>query len=241
MQNDSNAQNLLLENTAFEKAYINNGGKLDDVTYNELTNQYDPNWEFEGIDSETHQLRADDVSNSWQGWLMAKNEVVEQKFPNKLVSDLWNANTTFETILHLPSLSASDPHNLSEKFIDFLSDAYDESTSSLLLKQCPALEPTLKWIRVQHDIEEYASDVLQDFNRACNELEFLILISTRKPYNFKFDQDGKYRSNSLGGYFIQDWILAKNMIEAAEIAIKMAEEIHQEEEAKARKEQGLEG
>lgn len=163
------------------------------------------------------------------------------KFPKNLIEEMFNSNVTFETILHLPSLSASDPHNLSEKFIDFLSDAYDESTSSLLLKQCPALEPTLKWIRVQHDIEEYASDVLQDFNRACNELEFLILISTRKPYNFKFDQDGKYRSNSLGGYFIQDWILAKNMIEAAEIAIKMAEKIHQEEEVKARKEQGLEG
>ncbi len=34
--------------------------------------------------------------------------------------------------------------------------------------------------------------------------------------------------------------LGKNMVDAAQIAIKIAEELHSVEEAKARKEQGLE-
>ncbi|EKU54505.1 hypothetical protein ACINWC323_3240 [Acinetobacter sp. WC-323] len=72
MQNDSTALNLLMENTAFENAYIKSGGILNDVIYNGSTNQYGPDWDFEGLDSETHQLRADDVSNCWLGWQLAK-------------------------------------------------------------------------------------------------------------------------------------------------------------------------
>ncbi|WP_252509301.1 hypothetical protein [Acinetobacter colistiniresistens] len=61
-----------MENTAFENTFIKSGGILNDVVYNGSTNQYEPDWEFEGLDSETHQLRADDVSNCWQGWQLAK-------------------------------------------------------------------------------------------------------------------------------------------------------------------------
>ncbi len=163
------------------------------------------------------------------------------KFPRNLIEEIFNSNVIFEKILHVPSLTASDSHNVSDQFTDFLDDAYEDWTSKSLLKQCPALESTLAWIKVEDDIREYAGDVIQDFYRACDDLEFLILISIRIPYNFKFDQEGKYRSNSLGGAFRQQWILAKNMIDAADIAVKRAEDLHQEEELKARKEQGLEG
>lgn len=162
------------------------------------------------------------------------------KFPRNLIEEIFNSNVIFEKILHVPSLTASDSHNVSDQFTDFLDDAYEDWTSKSLLKQCPALESTLAWIKVEDDIREYAGDVIQDFYRACDDLEFLILISIRIPYNFKFDQEGKYRSNSLGGAFRQQWILAKNMIDAADIAVKRAEDLHQEEELKARKEQGLE-
>ena len=163
------------------------------------------------------------------------------KFPKKLISEMYDTNVCFEQILHIPSLTASDAHNVSDQFIEFLGEAHEDWISDSLLKQCPALECTLGWIKVEDKIEEFAGDVLQDLYRACNELEFLILISIRIPFNFKFSEDGKYHSNSLGGYLQQQWILAKNMIEAAEIAIQRAEELHQEKEQEARKEQGLEG
>lgn len=162
------------------------------------------------------------------------------KFPRSLIEDMFNSNVTFETIMHIPSLTASDSQNVSDQFEEFLGDAYEDWTSKSLFKQCPALESTLIQIRDNDEIMQFAGEVIQDFYRACDDLEFLILISIRIPYNFKFDQEGKYRSNSLGGAFRQQWILAKNMIDAAEIAVKRAEDLHQEEESKARKEQGLE-
>lgn len=163
------------------------------------------------------------------------------KFPKNLIEEMYNSNVNFETIMHIPSLTASDSHNVSDQFTDFLDDAFEDWTSKSLLKQCPALESTLIQIRDNNEIKHYAGEIIQDFYRACDDLEFLVLISIRIPYNFKFDQEGKYRSNSLGGAFRQQWILAKNMIEAAEIAVKRAEDLHKEEELKARKEQGLEG
>lgn len=162
------------------------------------------------------------------------------KFPKNLISDMYDSNVSFEQILHIPSLTASDAQNVSDQFSEFLGDAYEDWTSKSLLKQCPALEATLIEIRDNDQIEQYARDVINDFYHACGELEFLILISIRIPFNFKFTEDGKYRSNSLGGAFRQQWILAKNMISAAETAIQRAEELHQQEEQKARKEQGLE-
>lgn len=162
------------------------------------------------------------------------------KFPKNLISDMYDSNVRFEQILHIPSLTASDAQNVSDQFSEFLGDAYEDWASKSLLKQCPALEATLVQIRDNDQIEQYAQEVINDFYHACGELEFLILISIRIPFNFKFTEDGKYRSNSLGGAFRQQWILAKNMISAAETAIQRAEELHQQEEQKARKEQGLE-
>ncbi|KQD15103.1 hypothetical protein APD05_01895 [Acinetobacter nosocomialis] len=161
-------------------------------------------------------------------------------FPRQLISDMLDSNVTFDTILHIPTLLASSSEQVSDKFQEFLDDAYEEWQSSLLLEQCPALKSTLKEIRENNDIKHYAGEVLQDFHRACGDFEFLIEIEIRIPFNFRFDKDGKYQSNSLGGYFRVQWILAKNMVDAAQIAIKIAEELHSVEEAKARKEQGLE-
>lgn len=162
-------------------------------------------------------------------------------FPRQLISDMWDSNVTIDTIMHIPTLLASSSERVSDQFQDFLGDAYEEWTSTLLLKQCPALESTLKEIRENDEIEQYAREVIQDFHRACGELEFLIRLSIRIPFDFRFNEDGKYLSNSLGGSFQQQWILAKNMVDAAETAIKMAEELHEEKEQIARKQQGLEG
>ena len=163
------------------------------------------------------------------------------KFPHQLIQDMWNTNVFFETILHIPTLQASSTSSVSEQFQDFLSDAYEDWQNEDLKKQCPSLKRTLNEIRENEHIEEFANEVANDFFRECGEFEFLIKLETRMPYNFKFDENGKYRSNSLGGYFRLQWILAKNMVDAAEKAIKIAEAIHDEEEQKARKEQGIEG
>lgn len=164
----------------------------------------------------------------------------KSNFPKNLISEMWDSNVTFDTIMHIPTLLASSSTRVSDQFQDFLGDAYEESISSQLLKQCPTLESTLKEIRENQEIEQYAGEIIQDFHNGCGDHEFLILLSTSIPYNFKFDPDGKYCSNSLGGAFQQQWILAKNMIDAAETAIRIAEELHQTEEQKARKKQGLE-
>ena len=163
------------------------------------------------------------------------------KFPRNLIQDMWNSNVFFETILHIPTLLASNSTQVSDSFQEFLSDAFEDWQNEDLKKQCPNLESTLVEIKENDDIEDYAGEVAEDIVNQCGEFEFLIKLETRMPYNFKFDENGKYRSNSLGGYFRLQWILAKNMVDAAEKAIKIAEAIHDEEEQKARKEQGLEG
>jgi hypothetical protein len=113
------------------------------------------------------------------------------KFPRNLIEEMFNSNVTFETILHIPSLTASDSHNVSDQFADFLDDAYEDWTSRSLLKQCPALESTLIQIRDNDEIKHYAGEIIQDFYRACDDLnslslflfEFLITSSLIKKVN----------------------------------------------------------
>lgn len=160
------------------------------------------------------------------------------KFPHNLISEMWNSNVRFDKILHIPTLVCSDSERISDEFQEFLGDAYEEWQSAELLKQCPTLESTLKEIRENENIDDYAGEVAQDIYRASGEFEFLILLAMRIPFNFRFDVSGKYISNSLGGMFQMKWILAKSMVHAAEQAIQIADALHQEKEQEARKEQG---
>lgn len=159
-------------------------------------------------------------------------------FTKNLISDMWNNNVRFATILHIPTLTTSGSERVSDEFQKFLEDAYEAVQSAELLKQCPELASTLKEIRKNEDIEDYAGELAQDLYNSCGTFEFLINLEIRMPFNFRFNENGKYLSNSLGRVFRQQWILANNMIHAAKLAIQISEEIHQEEEQKARKEQG---
>lgn len=109
------------------------------------------------------------------------------------------------------------------KFKDFLGDAYNEKQNADLLAQCPSLESTLKEIRENNEIESYAGEVARDLFDQCGEFEFLIKLEIAFPSRFKFNEEGKYVSNSVGGQYILQWILAKDMVNAAEIAIERAE------------------
>lgn len=164
-----------------------------------------------------------------------------QKFPKKLITEMYDSNVRFETIMHIPTLCASINERVSDQFQDFLESAYEERQNSDLLAQCPSLERTLKEIRENEYIEDFAGEVAQDLYKECGDFEFLIQIEIAFPFNFSFNEEGKYRSNSLGGRYIMQWILATDMVNAAEVSIKRAEEIWERECQKARKEQGLEG
>lgn len=159
------------------------------------------------------------------------------KFSKKLLGDMFDSNVHFETILHIPTLlcSQSEP----EKFKDFLGDAYNEKQSADLLAQCPSLESTLKEIRENDEIESYAGEVARDLFDQCGDFEFLIKLEISFPSRFKFNEEGKYVSNSVGGQYILQWILAKDMAHAAEIAIERAEALWERECEKAKREQGL--
>jgi hypothetical protein len=76
--------------------------------------------------------------------------------------------------------------------------------------------------------------------RHHRNFEFLIQLHIAIPRNFSFSKDGKFQSCSIGGHYLCQWIFASSMNNAAEQAIKLAEQFHDREENKARKEQGLE-
>lgn len=160
------------------------------------------------------------------------------KFSRTLINDMWDGNVRFDSIMHIPTLIVSSSERVSDQFQDFLDDAYEEHQNSALLKQCPALESTLKEIRENDDIKDHAGEVAQDLYRDC-DYEFLVKLEISIPYNFSFNEEGKYLSNSLGGYYQMQWIFAKDMTEAAEIAIKRAEELWEKECEKANREKGI--
>ena len=163
-----------------------------------------------------------------------------KKFPKKLISDMYDSNVRFDKILHIPTLHACISERVSDEFQEFLEDAYQERQNKDLLAQCPSLESTLKEIRENDDIRDFAGEVAQDLYRECGDFEFLVEIEIAFPFDFSFTEDGKPRSNSLGGRYIMQWILAKDMINAAEISIELAEALWEKECKKARIEQGFE-
>ena len=161
------------------------------------------------------------------------------KFPRQLMSDMWDSNVRFDKILHIPTLSASMSERISDEFQEFLSDAYEDYQNAALLEQCPALASTLKEIQDNDSIEEYSRDIARDLYRECGDFEFLVCLGMAIPYSFSFNARGQYLSNSLGGVYQGLWILAKDMTEAAQLAIQKAEALWEKECEKAKREKGL--
>lgn len=159
-----------------------------------------------------------------------------QKFPRELAEQMFDKNVKFEAILHVPTLSVSD--SVPEQFEDFLSSL--DCNADALLETHPQLHELIVSFLDYTDRDWYGEHA-QQLARYCGDLEFLVLIESAIPRNIEFNEEGKFRSCSIGGYYQQDWIFATDMKHAAEQAIKISEEIHDREEQKARKEQGLEG
>jgi hypothetical protein len=157
------------------------------------------------------------------------------KFPRELVEQMFDQNVRFETILHVPTLSVS--HSVPEQFEDFLS-SLDCNAEDLISKH-PKFKQLIESFQEYTD-RDWNEEHAQQLALYCGDLEFLILIESSIPRNIEFDENGKFRSCSVGGWYQQDWIFATDMKSAAEQAIKISEEIYEREEQKARKNQGLE-
>ncbi|MFW2151884.1 hypothetical protein [Acinetobacter gyllenbergii] len=158
-------------------------------------------------------------------------------FPFQLAEDMYNTNVQFQSILHVPTLNVG--HNVPEKFEEFLQDMDTQNADDLIL-QYPQLREFIEGVREYSD-KEWSGEHATNLIRHYSNFEFLIELYIAIPRNFRFNEKGEYLSNSLGGHYRCQWIFATTMKDAAEQGIKLAEQIHAEEEAKARKEQGLEG
>ena len=161
------------------------------------------------------------------------------KFPYKLLSGMYEGNVNFSSILHIPALTATLEHTVSEDFQDFLEDAYNKCISDDLAAQCPAIKGVLAKIRSDKHTAEDAGEIVQNFYNECGELEFLIKLSIREPCNFKFNDKGETTSNSLSSEYVIQWVLAKDMEHAATIAIERAKIVRETILVKERTEKGF--
>ncbi len=159
------------------------------------------------------------------------------KFPSALSGEMFNNNVVFHKILHVPTLNVG--LNVSEDFEEFLW-ALETQNGDDLKEQHPQLEGFINNV-LRNLSREWAIDHASNLVADHSDLEFLVNLEIAIPFNFRFSEDGKYLSNSLGRSYRCQWILATSMKNAAEQAIKLAEELHAKEEQKARIEKGLEG
>lgn len=159
-----------------------------------------------------------------------------EKFTFQLAEDMFNNNVHFSTILHVPTLNVA--HRVPEGFEEFLGDM-DSKNAEDLVKQHPQLKQFIDEVK-EYSGSEWNEEHATRLIRHHNNFEFLINIHIAIPFNFKFNKEGEYLSNSLGGRYRCQWIFATTMVDAANQAIRLAIDIHDIEEKKARKEQGLE-
>ncbi|PPB90500.1 hypothetical protein [Acinetobacter baumannii] len=158
-------------------------------------------------------------------------------FPFSLAEEMFDSNVEFNRILHVPTLNVGE--RVPEGFEEFLGDM-DSKNAEDLVKQHPQLKQFIDEVKEYSDSEwneKHATRLI----RHHNNFEFLIHLHVAIPRDFSFTEEGKFLSCSIGGHYRCQWIFATSMKDAAEQAIKLAEQIHDQSEAKARKEQGLEG
>lgn len=162
---------------------------------------------------------------------------VSEKFTFQLAEDMYNNNVYFDKILHVPTLNVAQ--RVPEGFEEFLGDM-DSRNSEDLVKQHPKLKDFMDSVK-EYTGREWNEEHATYLIRHHSNFEFLINLHIAIPRSFRFTEDGKFLSCSIGGRYRCQWIFAISTKDAAEQAIKLAEQIFSEEEIKARKEQGLEG
>ncbi len=160
-------------------------------------------------------------------------------FSKQLVEEMFENNVRFEKILHIPTLCVSTNDRISDDFQTFLEAAYEKPQNDFLLAQCPEMASTLNEIRENDFIVEFSQDVARDLQKEASAFEFLVMTETRCSTNFIFKENGEVDSFTLGNWYSTQWMLAKSMTHAAELAIKEAISERDEEIQKAKIKQGL--
>jgi hypothetical protein len=161
------------------------------------------------------------------------------KFSKQLLEQMHDLNVRFKAILHIPTLCLSLDYNISDEFQEFLEAASEENQSTFLLSQCPDMASTLKEIRENDFITDFSKDVARDLFLEAGDFEFLIKTEVTDPQDFVFKENGEFETCGYGGWQTTQWILAKDMTQAAEIAVKEAQADWNQAMLKAKTEQGL--
>ncbi len=158
------------------------------------------------------------------------------KFPSALSDEMFRNNIIFHKIIHVPTLNIV--LDVCEDFEEFLW-ALESQNGNDLKEQHPQLEGFINSV-LRNPSREWFIDHASNLVADHSDLEFLVNLKIAIPFNFRFGTDGTNYSTSLGHSYRCQWIFATSMKDAAEQANKLAEQIHDHEETKARKEQGLE-
>lgn len=163
------------------------------------------------------------------------------EFSRELVTELWESGARFSKIMFIPALAASQDYHVSDDFQEFLEDAFESYQGARLLAQCPELKHVIGIIEGSDskEIQDWAHDIAQDIYQLSGEHKFLVLLSISIPCRFQFNDNGEFVSCSTGGAYHQLWVLAKDMQEAARLAIAEAEQIFNTECQKAKQIQGF--
>lgn len=157
-------------------------------------------------------------------------------FPKNLLSEMYDLNVTFDGIIFIPTLvTYQKPPEIFDRFIE---DAYEDNQSNRLLEQCPSISEVIKLIK-EDGAEDFPEEIADELARRCGGFDFLVLTQTAIPYNIRFDEKGNHSSNSIGGYFQMEWIIAKDMESAALIALDHAKIMVSKKILEAQREQGL--
>lgn len=152
--------------------------------------------------------------------------MIYDRFPVSLVEDMFNGNARFGHIIHVPTLVLSEGQD--KTFMDFVDDtAYNEPE---FLAQWPELKSHLSDLP-PFDREEY-DELAAIFSRYC-PADFLVRVEAPIPMGFIFKNNRFVSCSRSWGHYRTKWILAKDLISAANQAIGFSSSIFNEEKLEA--------
>lgn len=155
-------------------------------------------------------------------------------FKKELVSGMYDANVKFGQIFHIPTLSILNiPREFKE---DFLGEV---EVKGIIFEKLKSSWPELfdKYIL---DFENVDEEIFVEAITDLGEKQFLINIQATVPSNFQYNESGKFISCSLNGGYYNYWIFANDFVEAAEVAVKIGEDLLKVELGKDRQRKGME-
>lgn len=147
---------------------------------------------------------------------------------------MYDANVKFGQIFHVPTLCL---HNIPREFKeDFLEEV---EVKGIIFEELKSSWPELfdKYIL---DFENVDVEIFVEAITDLGKKQFLINIQATVPSNFKYNESGEFTTCSLNGGYYNYWIFANDFVEAAEVAVKISEDLLEVEIKKDRQRKGME-